>query len=172
VVTARNYRIQVNGHDYAVSLEVVAQNKFQATVDGMTFQGESIVNGDILTWSIRVGEERIRVRTKPQTGDKIDVWLSGSTFQASVQPLSNFLLPEPKIRGTQGVCFVRALMPGRVTSLIVKENDTVEPGTPLLLLEAMKMQNEITSPMRGRVISVRVREGETVKKDAMLMEIG
>lgn len=63
-------------------------------------------------------------------------------------------------------------MPGRVTSILVKEADYVELGSPLLILEAMKMQNEISSPIAGRIRSIGVREGETVKKDALLMEIG
>jgi biotin carboxyl carrier protein len=63
-------------------------------------------------------------------------------------------------------------MPGRVTSVLVKENDHVDIGSPLMILEAMKMQNEISSPVIGQVKSIRVKEGETVKKDAFLMEIG
>ena len=43
--------------------------------------------------------------------------------------------------------------------------------TPLLILEAMKMQNEITSPLSGLVKSILVKEGTSVKKDAMLMMI-
>jgi len=58
------------------------------------------------------------------------------------------------------------------SSILVKEADHVEVGSPLLILEAMKMQNEISSSIAGQVKSIGVREGETVKKDALLMEIG
>jgi biotin carboxyl carrier protein len=60
-------------------------------------------------------------------------------------------------------------MPGRITSILVREGELVSEGSPLLILEAMKMQNEITSPIPGRVKSVLVREGATVKKDATLI---
>jgi pyruvate carboxylase subunit B len=64
---------------------------------------------------------------------------------------------------------IRALMPGRVTSVLVGEGEVVELGDPLLIFEAMKMLNEISSPFAGRVVRVHVREGETVRKDAILM---
>lgn len=63
---------------------------------------------------------------------------------------------------------IRALMPGRITSILVKEEDQVNEGAPLLILEAMKMQNEIVSPTGGKVKSIFVREGEIVKKDSIL----
>ena len=171
MVTLKNYRVQVNGRDYRVSVELEGQSRFRATLDGETFEGETIATGDILTWVVRFGKEQMRVMSRSLQSDQVDVWLSGTPFQASVQPLGNYILPEPKARGPSGVSVINALMPGRVTSVFVKENDAVELGTPLLLLEAMKMQNEITSPKKGRVRSVRVQEGATVKKDAVLVEI-
>ena len=76
-------------------------------------------------------------------------------------------MPERK-RSVFG-CQVRALMPGRITSTLVQEQDSVSEGAPLLILEAMKMQNEITSPIEGKVKAVFVHEGESVKKDAPLL---
>jgi biotin carboxyl carrier protein len=170
-VTARSYRVQVNGRSYTVTVELDGQNKFRATIDGQTFRGESLTAGDIMTWGIQFGEERVSVRTQSLPNDKVDVWLSGTPFQTAVQLLGGNVLPEPKARDQPVVSEIRALMPGRVTSILVKDNDAIELGTPLLLLEAMKMQNEITSPMKGRVTSIKVQEGTTVKKDAVLVEI-
>jgi len=66
---------------------------------------------------------------------------------------------------------IRALMPGRITSVLVKEQEEVKEGMALLILEAMKMQNEITAPNAGKVKHVFVHEGETVKKGAVLVSI-
>lgn len=170
LVTQRNYRVQVNGRDYRVHVELDGQSKFQATLDGQVFQGESVTVGDTLTWAMRCGEERVRVTTKALPSNRVDAWLVGTPMQAVVQPLGYFVVSEPKAVEPV-VSVIRALMPGRVTSVLVKENDRVELGTPLLLLEAMKMQNEIASPGKGHVKSIRVREGTTVKKDDVLMEI-
>jgi len=169
-VTQRNYRVQVNGRDYRVHVELDGQSKFQARLDGQVFQGESVTVGDTLTWAMRCDEERVRVTTKALPSNRVDAWLVGTPMQAVVQPLGNYVVSEQKAVEPV-VSVIRALMPGRVTSVLVKENDRVELGTPLLLLEAMKMQNEIASPGKGHVKSIRVREGTPVKKDDVLMEI-
>ncbi len=62
-------------------------------------------------------------------------------------------------------------MPGRVISIKVKEGDSVTVGTPLLVLEAMKMQNEISSPIEGRVVEVKASEGSLVDVGDMLIHI-
>jgi biotin carboxyl carrier protein len=62
-------------------------------------------------------------------------------------------------------------MPGRITSILVKEGEQVREGAALIILEAMKMQNEITSPANGKVKTIFVREGETVKKESALVLI-
>jgi biotin carboxyl carrier protein len=66
---------------------------------------------------------------------------------------------------------VRALMPGRVVRVMVKPGDAVSPGQGLLILEAMKMENEITASREGVVSAVLVEPGQTVEGGADLMVI-
>ena len=63
-------------------------------------------------------------------------------------------------------------MPGRVISIKVKEGDSVKMGSPLLVLEAMKMQNEIVSNIDGVVREIRVSEGDLVESSEVLIVIG
>lgn len=96
--------------------------------------------------------------------------MGGVVFPSSVQEIGCGVTAPPTGTGGGSVGGeIRALMPGRITSILVREGEDVGVGAPLLVLEAMKMQNEITSPRSGRVRSIRVREGETVKKDAVLV---
>ncbi|HEX6176931.1 MAG TPA: biotin/lipoyl-containing protein [Thermoanaerobaculia bacterium] len=67
---------------------------------------------------------------------------------------------------------VKALMPGRVVRIMVQEGETVRKGTPLLILEAMKMENEIQAPCEGTVSRVLVSAGQTVEGGADLLHIG
>lgn len=69
--------------------------------------------------------------------------------------------------GRQVVC---AYMPGRVVSVAVVEGDAVEPGSPLLVLEAMKMQNEIRAEEGGTVCKVHVTPGQAVEGGDALVE--
>jgi biotin carboxyl carrier protein len=57
---------------------------------------------------------------------------------------------------------INALMPGKVVRVLVREGDFVEPGTGLVVVEAMKMQNEMKASRAGLVVEVRVRDGDTV----------
>jgi glutaconyl-CoA/methylmalonyl-CoA decarboxylase subunit gamma len=61
-------------------------------------------------------------------------------------------------------------MPGKVIEVRVREGQAVEPGEVLLILEAMKMRNEVTSPIRGTVRTVRVAAGANVRaRETMLL---
>jgi biotin carboxyl carrier protein len=66
---------------------------------------------------------------------------------------------------------VAAPMPGRVVKVDVRVGDSVVSGTPLLSVEAMKMENELRSPGAGRVLSVHVQVGATVESDQELVVI-
>ena len=65
---------------------------------------------------------------------------------------------------------LRAPMPGKVVTLIAEPGAIVEKGTPLLVLEAMKMEHTITAPRKGKVVSFHVAEGDQVVDGAELVE--
>jgi biotin carboxyl carrier protein len=66
---------------------------------------------------------------------------------------------------------LKAPMPGKIIDVMVREGSNVLRGEPLLILEAMKMQNEILSPVNGQVISVLAKPNTNVMKDDLLIEI-
>lgn len=67
---------------------------------------------------------------------------------------------------------VKAPIPGLVTRVLVQQGDVVEAGQPLLLLEAMKMENEILAPRSGAIIRLNALPGKTVTLNEELVEIG
>ena len=169
----RSFRITVNDRTYMADVEQIDSDRSDIIVDGMKFETEFVNRGQISTWIVRADQKTIRAQTEVQ-GDSVRAWLLGTPFFASIQPVPPGSRPKSSLlhEGKQASMKIRALMPGRVTSVIVKENDKVEAGSPLLILEAMKMQNEITAPIPGRVRSIYVRDGENVKKDSVLIEVG
>jgi len=66
---------------------------------------------------------------------------------------------------------VKAPMPGKVVCLLVVEGESVVPGQGLLVVEAMKMQNELKSPKTGRVINIAARAGGTVAAGEVLVTL-
>ena len=66
---------------------------------------------------------------------------------------------------------IRAIIPGRVAAVAVVEGDEVTAGQPLLTVEAMKMQNELTAPRDGRVTRVGTAAGSTIEIGDLLVVI-
>lgn len=72
---------------------------------------------------------------------------------------------------SEGEAAIVSPMPGKVVRLLVREGQTVEPGQGLIVIEAMKMQNEMKSPKAGVVKSVNTQEGKTVNAGEELLVI-
>ena len=84
---------------------------------------------------------------------------------ATTQPEAS----KPKIAANSGGTRVNSPMPGTIAALEVKVGDTVKLGQVLLILEAMKMENEIPSPVDEEVASIEVKEGAAVKAGDLLL---
>ena len=69
--------------------------------------------------------------------------------------------------GTQ----INAPMPGNILDVKVKVGDTVKNGTPLVILEAMKMENDVVSSVDGTVASINVKKGDTVDSGSLIAVI-
>ena len=66
---------------------------------------------------------------------------------------------------------IKAPMPGKIIDVLVREGASVVRGEPVVILEAMKMQNEIVSPVNGTVVKVSAKPNTSVMKDDVLVEI-
>ena len=66
---------------------------------------------------------------------------------------------------------IKAVIPGTIQRIIVSEGDEVKAGTPLLILEAMKMRNEVLAPVDGVIRKIHVSEGIHVPRSQLLVEI-
>ena len=101
-------------------------------------------------------------------GSTHEITLAGSNVKVDViDPLS--LKRRRREDETGGGGVIKALMPGRVTRVSVSEGDAVRKGAGLLILEAMKMENEIQAPADGTVERIFVTPGQTVESGAELI---
>ena len=66
---------------------------------------------------------------------------------------------------------VQALIPGLVSKLFVIEGERVKIGQKLIILEAMKMENEIASPINGTIKKIYIQSGKKIDKGSLIMEI-
>ena len=67
--------------------------------------------------------------------------------------------------------YIKAPMPGKIIDVLVREGSNVVKGEPVVILEAMKMQNELLSPVNGTVVKVSAKPNTNVMKDDLLVEI-
>ena len=73
--------------------------------------------------------------------------------------------------GSQGHASVTAAMPGKIVRVLVSVGQEVAAGQGLLVIEAMKMQNELKSPRNGRVTSLEIKQGESVVAGQLLATV-
>lgn len=76
------------------------------------------------------------------------------------------------VRPVSGDGRIKAPIPGLITRVLVQQGDQVEVGQPVLLLEAMKMENEIVAPRAGTVLRLSALPGKSVILNEELAEIG
>lgn len=74
----------------------------------------------------------------------------------------------PKAAGGQGATKVNAPMPGKILSVKASEGQSVKQGEVLMILEAMKMENEVVAPSDGTIASIDVAAGDSVEAGAVL----
>ncbi|HVE70918.1 MAG TPA: biotin/lipoyl-containing protein [Thermoanaerobaculia bacterium] len=103
-------------------------------------------------------------------GHTHEISLDGSTVRVDIiDPLAAKRRRREDEMSASGI--VKALMPGRVVRVLVNQGDAVRKGAGLLILEAMKMENEITAPADGTVDQLFVEAGQTVEAGADLVHI-
>ena len=103
----------------------------------------------------------------------MDVLLRGQLYSVTVEDERQRRLrqaSEAQI-GASGDIHIKAPMPGLIVSVYVQEGDQVEKGDNLVILESMKMQNEIKAPRAGNIIRVAVQAGDNVDQNQVMVGI-
>lgn len=111
-------------------------------------------------YNIKLNDKVYEVEIEEVTGEEA-VTTAGAVRNS--QPQS-----APQISGGETV---EAPMPGNIVDVKVKAGDQIKKGQVLVILEAMKMENEIVSPVDGRVASVGVSKGQAVNPGEVLVKI-
>jgi len=131
--------------------------KFKITVDGETFEVEveEIKSKQTITKINKVSS----AEREPEVKETKNV-MSKPTSSAVANPTKT----------SKGV--VTAPLPGEILSINVKEGDSVKKGDQLLVIEAMKMENEVFAPAGGTIKEIFVKPGDYVETGQKLIEIG
>jgi biotin carboxyl carrier protein len=101
--------------------------------------------------------------------DSHRVLVEGEHFDFELFDERKALLKSAAGLGVEGVQEIRTSMPGKIVKVLVAEGDEVQEGDGLVIVEAMKMENEMKSPKAGAITKIGVEEGETVEAGALLV---
>ncbi len=107
-----------------------------------------------------------------QAGQRYEIFLAGQRFEVFVEDERTRLLAGlTRTRTTQSAANLQAPMPGLVVNVLVQPGDTVTRNQTVVILEAMKMENDLPAPTAGMVKEVRINKGQAVDQDEVLIVI-
>ena len=144
----KTYNVKVNGNDYTVAINSIDEQYATVSVNGTDFNVEL---------------------ENPVLAPRISVIRPQSPIQAAqVSIASSPAAPRPSAGGAAGM---KSPLPGVILDLFVKEGDTVTEGQKLMVLEAMKMENNIEAEKAGVISKIAVSKGASVMEGDLLIVI-
>ena len=177
------YDVLIDGHAYQVSVERTDQG-YSCTVDGEAFALDvAPAERDVLSILHEGRSYQARCessQTNPGGGlpgspsslaGDTHILIAGRRFRAEVRDPRSLRSRRAALGAAVGPVGIHAPMPGKVIRLLIAEGDEVEAGQGLIVVEAMKMQNEIKSSKQGKVSKIAVQEGSAVNAGDLLAMI-
>ncbi len=160
-----SWNVKVDNKEFAIGLQG----------DLLSIDGHNVELGGERTFRgvqrISFGKTTLHLLVNRIDEYNYEVWIKHHVFQVTIEDARKRLMKH--FTGSEGngvkMMTVRAPMPGLVTKLQVKSGDSVTPGMGLVILEAMKMENEIRSTINGVVKNVQVKVRATVDKGQPLL---
>lgn len=161
------YITTIDGKEYSV--EIIDDKHVRINDQVLEVDFESVSGQPV--YSLIIGGKSYEAYIYPDENEW-QVLLHGQLYQASVEDEREKRLRAAGSKVVEGGEFhLKAPMPGLVVAVPVEEGQAVQQGQVLLILESMKMQNELKSPRDGTISRVRVKAGETVERKQTLLSV-
>jgi biotin carboxyl carrier protein len=164
------FEVEAGGSTFELSVQETGASVQYALSGGRQTAGEaSLVPISPGVYSILLGSRSLTVTLSKQEG-RYEATSGGQRLFLTLADKRDRSERQRPDAGS-GTVELRAQMPGKIISLLVEPGAEVTAGQSVLVIEAMKMQNELKSPKSGTVSKVLVREGETVPANQRLIVI-
>jgi|SRR5579862_8685868 len=158
------YDIAIDGKSYRLDLRQI-EGGWNCKLDGREIAVDAVLaRPDVL--SLRIGNKAYEVKCE-RVGSDLHLWVGSVRFAAEVRDPRSL---RGRVRTTddQGPKKLTAPMPGRVVRVLVSTGAEVDAGAGVMVVEAMKMQNEVKSPKKGTIQKILVSEGAAVNAGDVL----
>jgi biotin carboxyl carrier protein len=159
------YEVIVDGVRHRLELEHL-DGTWKCQLDGREFQVDAVVTRpDVL--SMLIGGRSYEIK-REQTATDLHLWVGNKRFAIELRDPRSLRSRKGGAADDKGPKKLVAPMPGRVVRVLVTESAEVDAGQGLVVVEAMKMQNEIKSPKKGLVQKLLAKQGENVNAGDVL----
>jgi len=171
------YFVSVDGTEYTVELKPGADGSLSADVVDVGAEAGSAHFPQVHAekWHdqsvVLVGNQAFEVALQPLSDGTRRATLGGFRSEILVQSERDRQLAFGQSQARSAGGWIKSPMPGRIIKLMVEAGDAVAAGQAVVIVEAMKMQNELFAEQAGVVAEVRVQVGDTVERDADLVRI-
>jgi|SRR5215471_88163 len=159
------YDVRIEGKNYRLQLDRI-EGRWACRLDGREISVDAIMaRPDVL--SILVAGKAYEIK-RERTALDTHLWVGSERYSAELRDPRSLRSRKSGAEDEKGPRKLVAPMPGRVVRILLRERDQVDAGRGVLVVEAMKMQNEIKSPKNGVVQKIVVAEGANVNAGDVL----
>jgi biotin carboxyl carrier protein len=148
-LTAHALRLKIGERQFEVDVNRVGHSSYSILIDNRSFDFEVVREGEELVVASRGGAARVTLVDAARR----------SRHAGAARPVA------------AGKAVLKAMMPGRVVNVLVNVGDEVAAQQGLLVVEAMKMENELKAPKAGKIVELKVKPGQTVEKGELLLVV-
>lgn len=161
-----------SGREIPVDVTHLPTGAIQVALEGRAIEVDAFGSGASTHVSVEGRGVDLWLEGAPAEVGNVGIVAGGRRFYARVESERTRDMVGVSRHKAQGSGLVKTPMPGRVLKVLVKEGDEVKVGQPLVVVEAMKMENELGAELTGVVKKIFVSPGVTVEGGARLLEIG
>jgi biotin carboxyl carrier protein len=153
-----------------IDVEIIKEhNRYRLTIGNKSFSVDAFRPAS-QQLSMLIDGKSYEAGLEKKNGNSFVIYLFNDTIELSLIDAKKFHAADNVERaGSSGPLKIQAPMPGKIVKVTVQEKSTVKEGDSLLIMEAMKMQNELKAPKSGRISRIHVKEGEPVSSSQILM---
>jgi biotin carboxyl carrier protein len=159
------YEISVDGKNHRLELNKEV-GRWRCILDGESIEVDAIIARPNVM-SVIIGGQAFEVK-RERTATDMHFWVKSARFAVDVRDPRSLRSRRAKGAGIEGPQKMLAPMPGKIVRVISATGTEVEAGHGVLVIEAMKMQNELKSPKKGTVKQILVAEGQSVSAGEVL----
>src|SRR5450755_1220239 len=163
------YDVVVDGKTHRLEL-TKGDNTWLCKVDDQAIEVDAVLTArDVM--SVLVGGKAYEIKRERSLQGDLHMVIGSARYAVDVQDPRSLRTRRAVAGAEAGPQKVKAPMPGKIVRILVNEKDEVKAGQGIIVMEAMKMQNELKSPKNGKVQKILTSEGSTVNPGDMLAVI-